>query len=167
MIQLRAQALEQNLDLSRVVNITASVHPRAIYLTDNPAPNTGLEAKFSIYHAAAAALLFGEATPAQFTDEAVRNQTVIAMRDKVHPVGVEGIDSSEAIVSLEFQDGGKLEVHVEHATGSYLNPLTTDQLEVKFTRQVSAIIGEERASNAWIAFSNIASARDVAQLVRS
>ncbi|KXJ88867.1 hypothetical protein Micbo1qcDRAFT_197175 [Microdochium bolleyi] len=64
---------------------------------------------------------------------------------------------------LESQDGKKLEVHVEHATGSYLNLLRTDQLKVKFTGQIGAIIGEERAGNAWAASSRIANATDVAQ----
>lgn len=166
-IQLREKALAQGLDMTTVTNITARTHPRVLFLTDDPTPQTGLEAKFSIYHAAAVALLFGEATPTQFTDEVVRNATVIAVREKVHVTSDENVGSPEAFVAAEFADGTKLEVHVENTIGSFENPLETEALKAKFLEQVAKKIGDDRALKAYDAWLNIANSSDVGQTVRS
>lgn len=81
-IQLRAQALKQNLDITSITNVTARTHPRVLFLTDDPEPKTGLESKFSIYHAAALALLYGEATASQFLDDVAQNLTVSSCEAK-------------------------------------------------------------------------------------
>jgi aconitate decarboxylase len=60
------------------------VNLETIILMGKRDPQTGLEGKFSIYHAAAVALLYGEATPSQFTVDVVKNSTVIGMCKKVN-----------------------------------------------------------------------------------
>lgn len=166
-IQLREQALRRNLDILTITNLTARVHPRAIFLTDDPEPETGLAGKFSYYHAGAIALLYGEATPQQFTDEAVNNSTVINIRKKVKAVGDEGVSEHEAFVTASFEDGTKLELHIEHCVGSYENPLSTEQLKEKFIGQVSLTIGESRARKAWNAYWNIDKVDDISNLVKA
>lgn len=79
-IRLRQQAVDQGLDISTIQSVNARVNPYVITLTNKTNPQTGLEAKFSVYHAAAVALLYGKATPTQFTDAVVLNQTVIDSR---------------------------------------------------------------------------------------
>ena len=49
-------------------------------------PQTGLEGKFSIYHAVAVALVEDADGERQFSDRAVNDPTVIALRSKVIPV---------------------------------------------------------------------------------
>lgn len=166
-IQLRTKAVDQGLDISSITNVTARVHPRVLFLTDNPEPNTGLEAKFSLYHAAAVALLYGEATPTQFTDEAAQNDDVVALRSKVHATSDDSVEEHEASVAAEFESGDVVEIHVSHVIGSWENPLTAEQLKTKFINQVATVVGEERASSAWTAYWNIANATDVSKVVRS
>lgn len=166
-IQLRTKALDQDLDIDSIVNVTARVHPRVLFLTDNPEPNTGLEAKFSLYHAAAVALLYGEATPKQFTDDAAKDEAVVNLRSKVHATSDDAVEEHEAFVAAEFENGEVVEIHVEHTIGSYENPLTTEQLKTKFIDQTSAIVGDERAGKAWVAYWNISNATDVGKVVRS
>ena len=48
-------------------------------------PKTGLEGKFSVYHAAAVALVDGAAGERQFSDEAVRVPAIVALRRRVVP----------------------------------------------------------------------------------
>lgn len=117
-IQLREQAFEQSLDVASITNVTARTHPRVLFLTDNREPTTGLESKFSIYHAAAISLLYGEATPSQFLDDVARNSTVIELLDKVHVTSDDTVEEHEAFVSVTFADGTTLDVHVEHTIGS-------------------------------------------------
>ncbi|RYP18157.1 hypothetical protein DL765_004083 [Monosporascus sp. GIB2] len=166
-IQLRTKAIDHGLDISSIVNVTARVHPRVLFLTDNPEPNTGLEAKFSLYHAAAIALLYGEATPSQFTDEAAQDEAVVDLRSKVHATSDGTVEEHEAFVAAEFKNGDTVEIHVEHVTGSWENPLTTEQLKAKFIDQTSTIMGNDRAEKAWSAYWNIANATDISKVIRS
>src|SRR5499433_3369156 len=52
--------------------IDVDVNPRVMMLTGIKEPTSGLEGKFSVYHAAAVALVEGAAGERQFSDEAVR-----------------------------------------------------------------------------------------------
>ncbi|VUC20446.1 unnamed protein product [Clonostachys rosea] len=165
-IQIHDQAVQRQLDITKITNVTARCHPRVLFLTDDPKPATGLAGKFSVYHAAAVSLLFGQATPTQFTDEAVQNSTVVALREKVKVTSDDAVEEHESFVAVEFEDGTKLEVYVEHALGSYENPLTTEQLKEKFLDQVGRVIGEDRAAKAYQPFSNIVNSTDVTNLVK-
>jgi aconitate decarboxylase len=166
-IELRRQTLEQGLSIADIVNVTARTAPRVLFLTDNKTPTTGLEGKFSVYHAAAVALLFGSATPTQFTDEAVLNQTAIALREKVAVTSDEAVEEHEAFVAVEFKDGKKLEFHVQHSKGSYENPLNSTFLETKFVDQVGRRIGQNRAKKAFAAYSGIANATDIRNVIQN
>ncbi|KAH8590205.1 hypothetical protein B0O99DRAFT_664268 [Bisporella sp. PMI_857] len=166
-IQLRSKALEMGLDIATITKVTARCHPRVLFLTDDPEPKTGLAAKFSIYHAAAVALLFGEATPTQFTDAAAQNETVIALRSKVNVTSDATIAEHEAYVAAEFADGTTLDVHVENTIGSFANPLGTEALKTKFLDQVAKMIGDDRAILAWNAFYNVVNSTDVGAITQS
>ncbi|CAG7565924.1 unnamed protein product [Fusarium equiseti] len=165
-IEIHNQAEKKNLDINKITNVTARCAPRVLFLTDDPNPETGLAGKFSVYHAAAVALLYGEATPVQFTDAAVQNKTVISLRDKVSVKSDEKVNEHEAFVAVEFEGGEKLEVHIKHALGSYENPLSERFLQTKFLEHVGNQIGESRAKKALKAFAGIANSTDVAQIAR-
>lgn len=57
-------------------------------------------------------------------------------------------------------------MHVEHTIGSYENPLTADQLKAKFLDQAGTVIGGTEAEQAWVTFSTLVNATDVAEAVR-
>ncbi|KLO80246.1 immune-responsive protein 1 [Fusarium fujikuroi] len=165
-IQIHNKAVKDGLDVNKIANVTARTHPRVLFLTDDPKPETGLQGKFSVYHAAAVAILFGEATPTQFTDEAVQNKTVIDLRQKVNVTSDDKVSEHEAFVAVEFENGKKLEVHVEHTIGSYENPLDEKFLHTKFLDHVGNQIGEVRAKKALSAFAGIANMTDVGQIAQ-
>uniref|UniRef100_A0A4E9EBE4 MmgE/PrpD C-terminal domain-containing protein n=1 Tax=Gibberella zeae TaxID=5518 RepID=A0A4E9EBE4_GIBZA len=166
-IQIHDKAKKKGLDMTKIANVTARTHPHVFLLTDHPEPKTGLEGKFSVYHAAAIALLYGEATPKQFTDEAVQNKTVIALREKVHVTKDDKVSDHEAFVAVEFENGEKMEVHVENCIGSYKNPLDAEYLQKKFVDHVSTQIGEKRAKKALEAFVGIANSTDVGRIAQA
>lgn len=163
-IRLHEQADVKNLDISSINSVVARVNPYVISLTNKSNPQTGLEAKFSIYHSAAIALLYGEATPTQFTDEVVLNQTVIALRNKVTTTEDDSVPRDQSYVSVVFSDGTNLTQHVEHAIGSMDNPLNVTQLRTKFMDQVSKVIGHQRAQQAYDAFTGIANMSDISTI---
>lgn len=163
-IRLRSQALQKGLEISNISSVTARVNPYVLTLTGKIDPQTGLEAKFSVYHAAAIALIFGEATPAEFTDDIVKNQTVINMRGRVETIVDDNMPKDQVDVSLVFNDGTNLAQHIDKVIGSLANPLTIAQLQTKFVNQASRVIGPERAQRASDAFLNIVNVTDVAML---
>ncbi|KAJ9139359.1 MmgE/PrpD family protein [Pleurostoma richardsiae] len=163
-IQLHDQAVDKGLDVASIASVAARVNPEVLVLTGKMDPQTGLEGKFSVYHAAAVALLFGEATPTQFTDGAVLNSTVAGLRKKVNATTDAAVREDEAYVTAVFTDGTSLEVHVEHALGSIDNPLSVDQLKTKFVDQVAKVLGAERAERAYDAFVNIGNMTDVGKI---
>ncbi|RWA10142.1 hypothetical protein EKO27_g4967 [Xylaria grammica] len=163
--QLHNETIHQGKEISSVKSINLQVNSEVLVLTGKTNPTTGLEGKFSVYHAAAVGLLYGEATPTYFTDEAVTNATVIEFRKKVNvTTDDERFSKDQATVTIEFDDGSTLEKHIEHTIGSLENPLTDADLKKKFLDQVSRRIGEARAEKAYAAFKGIGNLTDVGQL---
>jgi 2-methylcitrate dehydratase PrpD len=132
------------IDASRVARIDLKVNPLVLELTGKKTPATGLEAKFSVYHAAAVALARGDGNEDEFSDEAVRDATVLALRERVVPEVVGGIGKDEAFVCITLPDGTSREHHVAHATGSIENPMTDQQLVQKFRRLSGFALSGER-----------------------
>ncbi|GAW11469.1 hypothetical protein ANO14919_008150 [Xylariales sp. No.14919] len=163
--QLHNETIQQGKEISSVKSINLQVNSEVLVLTGKTNPTTGLEGKFSVYHAAAVGLLYGEATPTYFTDEAVTNATIVEFRKKVNvTTDDERFSKDQATVTIEFDDGSTLEKHIEHTIGSLENPLTDADLKKKFLDQVSRRIGEARAEKAYAAFKGIGNLTDVGQL---
>lgn len=126
--------------------IDVDIHPIVMELTAKRTPATGLEGKFSVYYAAAIAIVAGMAGEPQFSDAAVTNPVTIALRDKVAPRIDDTLHQDQARVRMTLTDGRVLEQFVEHAVGSVENPMTDCQLEEKFRDLVVGIIPADRVS---------------------
>lgn len=163
--QLHNESIAQGKDIASIKSINLQVNSEVLVLTGKTSPKTGLEGKFSVYHAVAVGVLYGEATPTYFTDEAVTNATVVEFRKKVNVTTDDArFSKDQATVTIEFEDGSTLEKHIEHAIGSLENPLTEAELKKKFVDQVSKRIGDARAEKAYAAFKGIGNITDVGQL---
>ncbi|ETS73293.1 hypothetical protein PFICI_14898 [Pestalotiopsis fici W106-1] len=164
-IQIHNESASQGKSVSSIKSINLVVNSQVLVLTGKTAPTTGLEGKFSIYHAAAVGLLYGEATPSQFTDEVVNNATVVAMRQKVNVTTNDAeYNTAQALVTVEFDDGSTVEKNIVHAIGSLENPMTEADLKKKFIDQVTKQIGPARAEKAYAAFTNIGNMTDIGAL---
>lgn len=124
-------------------SVELRTHPLVLELTGKTSPRTGLEGKFSVFHAAAFALLRGDGSPAAFTDEAVRDPAVIALRDKVTAFSDGDVNEDAVHISVTLGDGKRIELHVPHAIGSLERPLTNEQITTKFVNQSAPVIGED------------------------
>jgi 2-methylcitrate dehydratase PrpD len=153
--QLRAGDIER---------IDLLVHPLVLELTGERAPKSGLEAKFSVYHACAAAMLFGQAGESEFSDAVARRPDVIALRDRVHAKVDPAIDESAADVTIRCSDGRSLHLKVEHAIGSLQRPLSDSDLEHKFHGLVDPVLGADRAARLVDVCRTLADASDVEAL---
>jgi 2-methylcitrate dehydratase PrpD len=121
------------------------VNPIVMELTAKREPTTGLEGKFSVFHAAAVAIIERAAGEAQFSDACVRTPEVIALRKRVDAVADPAIGKMEARVRVELRSGAVLTKHVEHALGSLERPLSDADLEAKFRSLVDGVLPEAQA----------------------
>lgn len=95
-------------------------------------PKDALEAKFSLEYGVAVALLAGNCTLADFTDEAARREEVRALYPRIHrhPVDkAEGEFPTE--VEIRLRDGRRFETAVAMPAGSLAAPFTLDQVDAK------------------------------------
>jgi 2-methylcitrate dehydratase PrpD len=140
-IQLRN---ENHLNPDEILSVDLKVHPLVIELTGKKTPETGLEGKFSIYHAVAAALIQGAGGERQFSDQLVHDPQVIALREKVHTVIDPAIHPEQVDMTITMKDGRQFHKYIEHAIGSVEVPMSNQQLEAKFTDLTSGILSSER-----------------------
>src|SRR6478672_7687595 len=135
--QLTPEAIER---------IELSVHPLVVELTGKRTPQTGLEGKFSVYFAAAVAMVTGAAGVRQFTDEWVRQPAVVALRDRAVATATPGIGEAQARAVVTLRDGRRVETFVEHAIGSVERPMSDSDLDAKVRDLCDGILGAAQAA---------------------
>ncbi len=129
----------------RIEKLHAVVHPQVLEQMRIKEPKTGMQSKFSPYHAIAVTLIDGEALPAQFTDARAVAADVTALRQRVSVESDPARRKDEALLTMTLKDGTKLEHHVEHARGySPDNPPSDADLQQKFMSLAVPVLGDAR-----------------------
>ncbi len=141
-LQLRAR---EQLEPDAVRAVRLSVHPLVLELTGKTEPRNGLEGKFSVYHAAAVALCEGGGGEPQFSDRAVLDPAVVALRRRVSAITDPALQADAAHVEIALLDGRKLQLHVDHAIGSRHRPMSNTDLEHKFIGLSEDLLGQAPA----------------------
>src|SRR5580698_1583689 len=142
-IQLRG---EEKFTADQIKRVELKVHPLVIELTGKKTPQEGLECKFSIYHAVAIALIEGAGGEKQFSDRAVRDPVVIALRSKVVPIIDPAIKPEQVELAIELNDGRVFRKRIERAIGSLEKPMSDADLERKFTDLADGILSKEQTA---------------------
>ncbi|MFO1304490.1 MAG: MmgE/PrpD family protein [Burkholderiales bacterium] len=148
-----------------VERVELRVHSLVRELTGKTSPRSGLEGKFSVFHACAAGIIFGRAGEHEFSDEIVLRPDVVALRDRVRIVVDDTVDEAAADVTIACRDGRRHHVFVEHAIGSLERPMSDDDLAAKFRDLVDPVLGLGRAARIFADAMKIGSASDVRALV--
>src|SRR5215468_694581 len=141
-IQLRNR---NRLTADMIERIEVTVHPRVMQITAIKDPKSGLEGKFSVYHAAAVAIIDGAAGERQFSDESVRAPATAAFRRRVFPTADAAIGKDQARVAIALKNGERPTVFVEHAVGSIENPMSDRMIEDKFLGLAEGILATDQA----------------------
>lgn len=92
---------------------------------------TDRDARVSIHHCAAVALLFGAAGLKEFSDYTVHAPEVIALRDRIKARLNADTARGAATATVLARDGRTLTTTVVHALGSVERPLSDRDIEVK------------------------------------
>ena len=164
-IELKSMHGLHPADIERV---DLRVNPMVLELTGKKAPGTGLEGKFSVYHAAAVGLIFGRANESEYADAVVRDPAVIAIRDRVSAVADPAVSSYlEAHVSITLRDGRVLTRHVPHALGTLQRPISDQDLEAKFRALVAPVLPADQVNTLIQLCWNAGELRDVGDIARA
>jgi 2-methylcitrate dehydratase PrpD len=104
-----------------------------------------MEAKFSLRHCAAAAVVFRRLGTEELTPGVLTRPDVIDLRDRVKVVTDPALGKQDADVELTLASGQTLSTEVRGNRGTPSAPLDDDELNVKFRQLVGPVLGTERA----------------------
>lgn len=165
-LQLRREA---KIPPAQIDQVVMKVHPLVLELTGKTAPRDGLESKFSVYHAVAAALVEGAGGLKQFSDRAVKDPVIVALRGKVKAVVDPAIKSEQVDMTITLKDGRKLHRFVEHAVGSVETPLSDKDLELKVRELADGVLPQPQidqlVARCW-KLESLANAAELAAVAR-
>lgn len=129
LLDLRAEA---GIDLADVAAVEVEGSARAFQPLLHDRPQTGLEGKFSLQYAVAAALADGRVTLASFEDAAVRREAIQAFMPRVtRREGTGALNPRYAEITLRMKDGRTLQRRVEALRGGPTMPLSDAELAAK------------------------------------
>ena len=135
---------EQPLRVADVEAITIAMNQRRITHVNRPKVSTGLEGKFSIQYTLAATLTDGAISLRHFNDKHVTRPELQQLVERVHPVGVPGLESlsQRCELTVKLKDGSTRSVRREDAEGRgsdefvpYLKPKFIDCVEQAYTQE--------------------------------
>jgi len=140
-------AKTHNIDPSAVasVEVTAAKDLRSALIYDEP--KTALEGKFSMQYCIAIGLLRKRATLEEFTDQTVQDPNVINLLRKVRVATDQTLASKGpllTVVKVKLKDGRSFEESVEFPKGSNKNPMSLDEVTLKFRDCTSRILERKR-----------------------
>jgi len=158
---------EHRLTPEAIEAVELTVSPLVLDLTGNTAPQTGLEGKFSVYHAVSAAIIHGAAGEAQFSETCVRDPRVVAVRNRVSAKVDPAIGRTEARVTIRTRDGHAFNRHVEHALGTLARPMSDADLEAKFKGLASEVLPDAQVEGIIKLCWQLPALRDAGVLARA
>ena len=148
-----------------IKHMQGSVQQFAPALVRRRHPRSGLESKFCYYHSMAAAMIDGQALPAQFTDARATDPAVEALRNRIDFSEDPSLSRRAAVVTLELNDGTTYTETIHHPTGTPGNPMSDAMVQDKFNGLATAALGAEKANKAQRALWDLDKLADVRELM--
>ncbi len=141
------------LDGADIAAVTARIPGRNAEILMYPAPQTPMEARFSLEYCAAVAAVTGGLGVADFAPAAIRRPEIRDFLPRVaverHPVGPRSSDLDDrepAVVTLRLRDGRRLGQTVDHARGSPERPLSEAEVAEKFRACAQGVLDPRAAT---------------------
>ena len=156
---------ENQFTINNIKSIKAYVHYLVPELVGHKQhPTIGLEGKFSFHHSMAVGLLYGRATPLEYTDTMVKDSDVEKLRNIIECEIREDFTEEQAIVEVTYIDNTVAIVEIGSCSGSPENPLTDKQLTDKFNILVQETLGEQKTKQLLDLLWNLEEVDDVASI---
>ncbi|QOL82684.1 MmgE/PrpD family protein [Pseudooceanicola spongiae] len=148
-----------NIAGETATSITIYTHPRWLAVCNQPAPTTGLGAKFS-YRLTAAMALTGVDTAAldTYSDAMTQRPDLMALRDRVSVIGDPTLTDMQARVSVATSDGVTEAFHDLMQTGP------AEEVQRRLRDKSTTLLGAEVSGPLWSAVAGLPDAPDASQL---
>src|SRR2546425_711454 len=129
--------LEHDIKPGQVERVSVGVNRQSVNALIHNRPQSELQAKFSMPFCIAILLLRRKAGLAEFTDAVVNRPDVKAMIERidynVHPEAeAAGYEKMTTLIEIKLADGRTVSGHADFGKGSPTNPMSDDELAVKF-----------------------------------
>ena len=118
------------MDTEGIEQIYIRERPKWIAHTDNPAPETGLEGKFSVQYCVATALQNGSIWLDDFSDSSVKDRDVLDLAKKVTVEGDSNLEN-DCVMTISTNTA-EYKYRIDAARGTAKSPLTQAEVESKF-----------------------------------
>ena len=131
-------------------------------------PQNGYAAKFSLPYLVAVILTKGQAGLAEFTDEAVRDRTVLEVASRVsYELDATIRYPAEFVghIMLRLDDGRVVEESQDHPRGGPDFPMTREELEAKFRGSAGLLLPSEKIGRIIGEVGGLAARPEIASLV--
>lgn len=151
-----AQSVKDQIGNRTVTRIQAFVNPIALVAAGNPAPKTGLEARFSTYCCIAMGLAGYRLSAFDFTDDMIEDPLVADILPKIECIPVKGQSEVAAKLLIDLSDGQTIKASVDIVLGHPDRPLSWAQIQDKFEGLVVPVLGDEKASDLFAAVTGFA-----------
>ena len=145
-----ALALAPQTEPDAIDTVQVRIYSQALDLLRVSEAGTPYAAKFSLPYCVATALVHRSLGIDRFTDDAIRDQAVRALMERVMVETDPAFDARypaqwPAAVTVRLLDGRTLREAVDHPKGDPENPLTPDEIMAKFYALASPLAGETTA----------------------
>jgi len=139
----------QGLAPGTIDDIRVGVTPHTYSKVLDKIPETAIQSKFSMGYILARAVIDGKVTLHTFTEEAIRDKSVLGLAEKVHmevdPELEEDAEGSHpSKVTIRLKDGRTISGRVDYAKGTAKKwPLTPEELRDKLINCAGRALKEE------------------------
>lgn len=128
-----------------IAELTVRTHPRWMSVCNQPAPRTGLGAKFS-YRTVLAMQALGHDTARldSYSDRVCADPQLQALRERISVLADDTLNETTAELTLLRRDGERLS-----ARHDLLTPMSLAAREARVRAKAAALIGRDRAETIW------------------
>jgi len=163
---------EHNLKADEVKEIKVEVIARAADILGDPhkyRPDSKETADHSLPYCMAVGLVDGMVTPLQFKEERVLDKSLIPIMDKIKVVANEEFEAlfpkfQPSRVTITTNDGKSHSTRVDVPKGDPRDPMTEEEIAVKFTTLGGDVIGKDQCKKLQSFIMSIETAKDLGGL---
>ena len=148
-----------------VQQVRLTVPPGNLAMCNIQEPSTALEGKFSLRFTAALALSSDDTSEAAFTDAAVRQPGLVALRNRVSVEGRSEAARAGTDVVITTTSGQELRESVNLETPAGDLAMQWERLEAKYLSLAAPVLGETRAAELRDRISSLQEQRSMADVV--
>jgi 2-methylcitrate dehydratase PrpD len=159
-------ATAHDLKPGDIRSVSLRCNPLVIELCGKERPATTLEAKLSVYHSAAAALIARRMTDFEYRPAFIERADVLALRARVAVTVERKIREDETEVVVELDGGARFTCHIDHVIGSAARPMSDADMERKFRGLTEPVLPQAQVDQLIESCRNVAQLDDVAVLAR-